>query len=136
MKRILVGGMLAASLILLQPSPAPLAEEKAAQGWTTDKDGIKVLRLWQMPNLGPRWPEIALMQLTDRQQAELQENPLQFLRKHHIFDTDLVIGQFSVRLMDPRDKAKDATITVAAHGSATYSGVASFQVDEIVDLKN
>jgi hypothetical protein len=126
MKRILIGGMLAVSLILLQPNAAPLAEEKALQGWTTE-DGIKILRLWKVPNFGPRSPEIALMELSDKQNAELQENPLKFLQDHHIFDmTDLVIGQFSVRLMEPKAKGKDAAFVVAVHGSSTYSGVASF----------
>jgi hypothetical protein len=137
MKRILFAGMLAASLILLQPSSAPFAQnQKAEKGWRVEKTKsgeIKVLRLWRVPGLGPQWPQIALMQLTSAQEAELKTNPLKFLQENHIFEnTEAVLAEFSVRLMEPKAKGKDPALVVAGHGSVTYSGVATFEVDNIV----
>ncbi len=132
MKRILFGGVLVASLILLQPSSAPLAEKKKPSAWKSAGEGVKVLRVWEVPELSLKWPQVAFMQLSEEKQRELQSDPLKFLQKYKIFEnTDQVIGQFFVRLMEPGAQAKDPVFTVAAHGSATYSGIASFAVDKI-----
>jgi hypothetical protein len=133
MKRILIGGILTALLILLQPTPARLAEEKKAPTpWELEGD-FKVLRVWKTTALELRWPEIAILQLTEKSRKELQSEPLEFLQKHKIFEkTDRVQGQFVVRLTEPKAESKDPAIAVVLHDSTTYSASCTFDVTNIV----
>lgn len=133
MKRILIGGILTAFLILLQPTPARLAEEKKAPTPWEPVGDFKVLRVWKTPGLGLRWPEIAILQLTEKSQIELQSEPLAFLQKYKIFEkTDRVQGQFVVRLVEPKAESKDPAITVVVHDLGTYSATSTFEVTKIV----
>jgi hypothetical protein len=133
MKRILIGGIFTAFLVLLQPTPARLADEKKAP---TPRDLIgdsKVLRVWKTTGLELRWPEVAILQLTEKSREELQNEPLEFLQKYKIFEkTDLVQGQFTVRLAEPRAESKDPAIAVVVHDSTSYSATCTFLVTKIV----
>ena len=131
MKRILIGGILTA--VLLQPTPARLEEgKKAPTPWESEGD-FKVLRVWKTAGLELRWPEIAILQLTEKSRKELQREPLEFLQKYKIFEkTDRVQGQFVVRLTEPKAESKDPAIAVVAHDSTTYSASCTFDVTNIV----
>ena len=133
MKRILIGTIFTAFLILLQPTPARLEEgKKAPSPWEREGD-FKVLRVWKTPGLELRWPEIAILQLTEKSRKELQSEPLEFLQKHKIFEkTDRVQGQFGVRLTEPKAESKDPTLAVVLHDSTTYSASCTFDVTNIV----
>ena len=133
MKRILIGAIFTAFLILLQPTPARLAEEKKAPTpWELEGD-FKVLRVWKTAGLELRWPEVAILQLTEKRRKELQSEPLEFLQKHKIFEkTDRVQGQFAVRLVEPKAKSKDPTLAVVVHDYTTSSASCTFDVTEIV----
>ena len=132
MKRILFGGILTALVILWQPGPAPVAQEKVSPGWKTVAD-FKVLRLWEEPSLGPKEPQIAVMQLSADRQKELQTDPLAFYKKYEIFKpySDLSKGQFVIRLGESKYSSSDPYIAVAVHDMHTYSGFASFGLDQI-----
>src|SRR5467141_5005962 len=129
MKRILIGLIVTAFLILLQPTPARLEEgKKAPTPWESEGD-FKVLRVWKTPGLELRWPEIAILQLTEKSRKELQSEPLEFLQKHKIFEkTDEVQGQFVVRLTEPKAESKDPTLVIVAHDLSTYSASCTFDV--------
>jgi hypothetical protein len=133
MKRILIGGILTALLILLQPTPARLEEgKKPLSPWEHEGD-FKVLRVWKTPGLELRWPEVAILQLTEKSRKELQSEPLEFLQKYKIFEkTDRVQGQFVVRLTEPKAESKDPTVAVVAHDHTTYSASCTFDVTNIV----
>jgi len=131
MKRILFGGILTALVILWQPGPAPLAQEKVSPGWKAVAD-FKVLRLWEEPSLGPKEPQIAIMQLSADRQKELQSDPLAFYKKYDIFRpsySDFSKGQFVIQLGESKSASDDPYLTVAVHDSHTYSGAGSFGVD-------
>jgi hypothetical protein len=131
MKRILFGGILTAFLIFLQPGSANLAQEKVSTGWRTVSD-FKVLRLWEEPSLGPKEPQIAIMQLSAERQKELQCDPLAFYKKYDIFRpsySDFSKGHFVIQLGEPKSASADPYITVAVHDSHTYSGSGSFGFD-------
>jgi hypothetical protein len=132
MNRILFAGILAAFLVW-QPGSSPLAQDKDSTGWRTVKD-IKVLKLWEDPKLGPKEPQVALLQLSAERQKELQCNPLEFYKKYEIFPgkgSDFSKGQFVIQLNDYKSGSSDPDIVVVVHDSHTYSAVASFGVDEI-----
>jgi hypothetical protein len=133
MKRILVGAIFTAFFILLQPTPARLEEgKKALSPWEHEGD-FKVLRVWKTPGLELRWPEVAILQLTEKSRKELQSEPLEFLQKYKIFEkTDRVQGQFVVRLTEPKAESKDPTLAVVLHDSTTYSASCTFDVTKIV----
>jgi len=133
MKRILFGGILTAFLILWQPGSARLTQEKGPIAWQTVAD-FKVLKLWEDPSLGPKEPQIALMQLSLDRQKELQSDPLAFYKKYEIFKpsySDFSKGQFVLQLSDPKAGSYDPYLVVVVHDSHTYSGSASFGVDQI-----
>ncbi len=133
MKRILIGAIFTAFFILLQPTPARLAEEKKAPTPWEHEGDFKVLRVWKTPGLELRWPEIAILQLTEKSRKELQSEPLEFLQKYKIFEkTDRVQGQFVVRLTEPKAESKDPTVAVVAHDYTTYSASCTFDVTNIV----
>src|SRR6266850_2903873 len=132
MKRIAFWGVLAASLILLQPVPASVAEDKTATGWKTLGD-FKVLRLWQEPQ-GPQWPQIALLQVSSDRLKELQNDPLAFYKKYDIFNpshSDHDQGHFVLRFGEYSAESKDPAIVVIAHDVGTYSGFGAFEVANI-----
>ena len=133
MKGIVVGGVLAVSAILLQASSAPLAEEhqKAEPCTWTDVKGLKRLKVSKMKE----FPELVLLQLTDEQLRELQENPLDFYNKYSVFETrsTYAAGQATFNLMERRTgvrPGKDPAVGLAVHGSGSYSAAAAFQYDD------
>jgi hypothetical protein len=134
MKRILFGGILTTFLILWQPGSAHLAQEKVSTGWKTVSD-FKVVKLWEEPSLGPKEPQIAIMQLSVERQKELQSDPLAFYKKYEIFrpQSDLSKGQFVIQLGDSKyaSASDDPYVAVVVHDSHTYSASASFGVDQI-----
>jgi hypothetical protein len=131
MKRILFGGILTAFFVLLQPTSAPLADEKTPTSWEMVGD-FKVLRVWKTAALELRYPEVAMLQLTEKSRIELQTNPLAFLQKYKIFEyTDGVEGQFEIRLTGPKAASKDPAFAVVVHDLGTYSAVGVYDVTEI-----
>lgn len=132
MKRILFGGILITFLILWLPGSAHLAQEKVSTGWKTVAD-FKVVKLWEEPSLGPKEPQIAIMQLSAERQKELQCDPLAFYKKYEIFKpsySDLSKGQFVIKLGESKYASGDPYITVVVHDSHTYSASGSFEVDQ------
>lgn len=131
MNRILFAGILAAFL-LWQPGSSPLAQNKGLTAWKTVED-FKVLRLWEEPSLGPKEPQVAVLQLSAKREKELQCDPLAFYRKYKIFYpvSDFSKGQFVIQLGESKSSSSDPDIVVVVHDSHTYSAVASFGVDEI-----
>ena len=133
MKRILIGAIFTAFFILLQPTPARFAEEKKVPTPWEHEGDFKVLRVWKTPGLELRWPEIAILQLTEKSRKELQSEPLEFLQKYKIFEkTDRVQGQFVVRLTAPKAESKDPALVIVAHDYTTSSASCTFDVTEIV----
>lgn len=131
MNRILFAAILAAFLVW-QPGSSPLAQDKGSPGWKTVED-FKVLKLWEEPNVGPKEPQVAILQLSAARQKELQCDPLAFYKKYKIFYplSDFSKGQFVIQLGESRPTPSDPYIAVVVHDSHTYSAVASFGVDEI-----
>jgi len=132
MKRILFGGILTTFLILWQPGSAHLAQEKVSTGWKTVAD-FKVVKLWEEPSLGPKEPQIAIMQLSAERQKELQSDPLAFYKRYEIFKpsySDLSKGQFVIQLGESKYASGDPYVAVVVHDSHTYSASASFGVDQ------
>jgi hypothetical protein len=132
MKRILFGGILTTFLILWQPGSAHLAQEKVSTGWKTVAD-FKVVKLWEEPSLGPKEPQIAIMQLSAERQKELQGDPLAFYKKYEIFKpsrSDFSKGQFVIQLGESKYASDDPYVAVVVHDSHTYSASASFGVDK------
>ncbi len=133
MKRILIGGILTAFLILLQPTPARLEEGKRGPTPWEHVGDFKVLRVWKTAGLELRWPEVAILQLTEKSRKELQSEPLEFLQKYKIFEkTDRVQGQFVVRLTEPKAESKDPPFVIVVHDLGTYSATCTFDVTQIV----
>jgi len=82
-----------------------LSDKRAA--WVTLKSGLKVLRLWE--SVGPKKPEIALLQLSPSQYKEFAGDPKAFLNAHHIFPNDVnkIVAQSALSL----DKGYDDLVT-------------------------
>jgi hypothetical protein len=133
MKRILFWGVLAASLMLLQPSPASVAEEKAPTGWRIVK-GVKMLQLWERPG-GPTEPQVAILELSSDQLRELESDPLGFYKKYEVFGgslSDHDQGHFVIRLgKSSADESKYPAIVIPVHDYTTSSAYAGFEVKEI-----
>ncbi|HJY87427.1 MAG TPA: hypothetical protein VKE24_11380 [Candidatus Acidoferrales bacterium] len=134
MKRILTGGILLGSLMLLQTIPARVAQEKPPERWQAVAD-FKVLRLWDIRELGPRWPEIAILQLSNERRKELEDDSLAFLRKYQIFkQVEEVRGHFELRLLkEKKEKAagNEPYVVIVVHDESTYAGFGAFGVARI-----
>jgi len=131
MNRILFAGILAAFLAW-QPGSSPLSQDKGSTTWK-EVDGVKVLKLWLEPNLGPKEPQIAVLQLSGEKQKELQCDQLAFYKRYKIFDpqSEYSDGQFVIKLGQYKSTTNDPYIVVVVHDSRTYSASASFGVEEI-----
>ena len=130
MKRLLFCAMLVVVFVLMRPAPAFVAPDKTPATWQAlDKDS-KVLKLWET-ELGPKAPQIALLQLSEERQKELESDPLKFYDKYNLFKpqrSDHDVGHAVFRLTEYKAKGKDPLITVVVHGPDTYSAFASFAV--------
>jgi len=132
MKRILFWSLLGASLLLLQPGPASVAEEKHQKGWTT-LDNFKVFKMWEQPE-GPKWPQVVLLQLSNEKFKELENDPLAFYKKYKIFSpasSDRDQGHAVFNLVKDNAKSKDDVFVTLVHDVDTYSGFAGFEVTSI-----
>ena len=132
MKRILFWSVLVASLMLWQPGPASVAEEKQRTGWKTTDD-FKVLKMWEQPE-GPKWPQVALLQLSNEKFKELEKDPLSFYKKYEIFkpsSTDRDQGHAVFNLVRYPTKSKDDVLAVVVHDVDTWSAFAGFEVSSI-----
>jgi hypothetical protein len=130
--RILFAWVIAAFLVW-QPKPSLFAQDKGSSAWKSVED-FKVLKLWEEPNLGPKEPQVAILQLSAERQKELQCDPLAFYKKYKIFYpkvSDLSKGQFVIQLGDSKPSPGDPYIVVVTHDSHTYSAFAAFSVDGI-----
>jgi len=146
MKRILVGGILTAFMVLLPPGPARFAQEKQPAAEQKPKSPQKkpltpwkkvgdfqALKLWET-DLGPQSPQIVILQLSRERQIELQSDPLKFYKKYGIFSpavSDQARGYSVLRLVEDKAGTTDPIVAVAVHDPGTYSGFASFEVAEI-----
>ena len=146
MKRILVGGILTAFMVLLPPGPARFAQEKQPAAEQKPKSPQKkpltpwkkvgdfqALKLWET-DLGPQSPQIVILQLSRERQIELQSDPLKFYKKYGIFSpavSDQTRGYSVLRLVEDKARSTDPMIVVVVHDQDTYSGFASFEVAEI-----
>jgi len=102
-------------------------------GWKAVAD-FKVLKLWEEPSLGPKEPQIVLLQLSFDRQKELQCDPLEFYKKYDIFapsSSDFSKGQFVLQLGESKSESGHPYFAVVVHDLHTYSGSASFGVDQI-----
>ncbi|SRR5713101_8274515 len=132
MKRIVYGGLFAALLILLQASPARVTPDKGPTGWQKVQD-FQVLKLWET-DLGPKSPQVVILQLSEERQKELEHDPLAFYEKYGILKplkSDRAKGHLVLRLAEYKAGAKDPVIAVVVHDLDTYSGFASFEVEQI-----
>jgi hypothetical protein len=131
MRRMVFCGLLAGALILLEATPAQLAADKPPTAWQTVED-FKVLKLWEHSSLGPKEPEIAILQLSEDREKELEHDALGFLRKYKIFPkVDVVRGHFVLRLPESKAEGKDPSIIVVVHDPGTYAGFGSFEINAI-----
>src|SRR5258708_2495234 len=132
MKRILFCSVLVAFLLLLQPSPASVAEEKQRTGWKTVED-FKVLKMWEQRQ-GPKWPQVAMLQLSNERFKELESDPLAFYKKHEIFGpsrSDRDQGHAVFNLLGYSAKSKDDVFVIIVHDGTTWSAFAGFEVSNI-----
>jgi hypothetical protein len=132
MKRILIGILFFVACLFLRTGPASVANEKPQTNWQAVDDGFKVLRLWKVKEDGPRYPEIAVLQLSEKWEQSLESDPLGFLKKYNIFDkVDEVRGHVAMHLAhDNVKKPPTPYLTVVVHDLGTYAGFAAFEVAE------
>jgi len=135
MKRILFCALVIGLFVLMRPTPAYVAPEKPASPWQTLGTDSKVLKLWET-DIGPKVPQIAILQLSEERQKELESDPLKFYDKYDLFkpqksDRDQGHAVFRLTEYKAKGKDKDPLITVAVHGPDTYSSFASFAVADI-----
>jgi hypothetical protein len=78
MNRVIVFDV-AVVLMLLSPASA----QKSQPEWKTLEPGLQVLRLWE--SIGPKQPQIAILQLTSEKYKELKQDPKTFVDGHNIF---------------------------------------------------
>jgi hypothetical protein len=132
MKRILFWSVLVTSLMLLQPSPASVAEEKQQTGWKTVED-FKVLKMWEQPQ-GPKWPQVAMLQLSNERFKELENDPLAFYKKYEVFkpsSSDRDQGHAVFNLVRYSAKSKDDVFVIIVHDGTTWSAFTGFEVSYI-----
>ena len=70
---------------------APAAKKKPPARWVKLEDGVEVLKLFES-DLGPRWPEIAILRLSEAKHNDFEKDPKDFLNSRHIFSRDTPIG--------------------------------------------
>lgn len=149
MNRIVVIVALVCSLLLVQATRSVIAHQeevtkqevgKARElppaAWEKIDSGLKVLRLWKT-SAGPRWPEIAILQISAKRHKELEQNPLDFISTNRIFDkVHEVRGHSEFRLIQEGKRSDDPDgvyVTVITHPIHTYAALASFEVGAVTE---
>src|SRR5712691_5370246 len=114
MKRVLFCGLLVGSLILMEASSTPMADEKRP-GWQT-KDDVKVFDLSKVPEIGITSPECVMMRIPKDKLKDLEQEPLEFLQKRKIFEkAEQVQGHAVLRLVPLEYKVVDEDVVFACH---------------------
>lgn len=133
MKRMIFGGMLVVSFIFLHPASAPRAEEKKLGPWKV-VNGVKLLKVWEVPEFGLQWPQVVFLQLSADQLKELRDDQLSFYKKYDVFGATLctrAVAHFEVSLVSPNEKTKDPALVVANHDWSTACSFSALDVTKI-----
>ncbi len=98
MKRLALVGVVVWCVCLFQPKEPIVARtqsppksaavrQKAPENppaqWELVQDGVQVIRFWK--TVGPTWPQIAILRLSDQKFNEFRADPLAFVNKNKIF---------------------------------------------------
>ena len=102
--------------------PAPCAQ------WVTLPDGTKVLRVWE--NLGPDWPQIAVLQLTNDVHKKFQQDPSSYVNAHKIFPKDVQPQAKSANVAAAPASYAGAWVVVCSHHPGSAMSNADFMADE------
>jgi hypothetical protein len=132
MKRILFGSVLVTFLMLLQASTVSVADEKQALGWQKVGD-FRVLKMWEQPE-GPKWPQVAILQLSPERFKELESDSLSFYKKYAILNpstSDRDQGHAVFNLVGYTPESKDDVLVIVVHDVGTWSAFTGFEVSSV-----
>ena len=130
MKKLLTLKAAVFLLLVLHLCPPAAGQGKKSDGetpaaWVTLKPGLKVLRLWE--SVGPEWPQVAVLRLSDAQYKEFAKDRTKFINANHIFPKDVnkVIAHSELPLPDLKDcePVEDEWLVPIEHDCASYAAV-------------
>jgi hypothetical protein len=103
---------------LLVGSSAPSAQQKPLLKFTPLAPGLEGLRLWEIVE-GPRWPEIALLPMSDGVHAESHKDPSAFVNRYQIFPAPVQPGARCemVRLGEETKSRRGGCVATVSHDS-------------------
>lgn len=95
--------------------------------WDTLKDGTRVLRLWE--TIGPEWPQLALLELTNEQYKKLIENPTEYINQRSIFPKDVNPGASCVGMVPPSRDFTGLWYVAVAHKYPSGAAAAAYPAE-------
>lgn len=80
--------------------------------YTTLGKGVKAVRLWQ--SIGPKWPQIAVLELSSAEYKQFLKNPKSYLNGLNFFGKKLTRKVFRCRLapINPKKPNTDYVVIV------------------------
>lgn len=80
---------------------AAASPQKGTEGWAQLRPGVRVLKLWQTATGPKRWPEIAILDLSNAEYTDFKKDVSAFLNTHHIFSKNVQSGAAVTELEPP-----------------------------------
>jgi hypothetical protein len=103
--------------------PAPCAQ------WVTLPDGTKVLRVWE--NLGPDWPQIALLQMSSDLHTQFEKDASGYVNSQKIFPKDVQPKAKTAQAEKVPASYHGVWIKACTHHPGSAMACTSFAADEV-----
>jgi hypothetical protein len=140
MKRVIITGFFLCCLLMLQghsQAPGntdsrgkqPASQSAAAFQWV-DVGDMKVLKLWETS--GPKWPQIAILDLSSEMYKDLQKNPSEFVNAQKIFPVPVRPGSHCTQLETATKGYSGRWFAIIVHRPTSGSVTGSFVGDVTV----
>jgi hypothetical protein len=112
-----------------------IADLKKAQvphaQWETLSDGTKVLKIWD--TIGPRWPEITLLNISNEAYKKFQQDPSKFvneLPKPGIVSKEVQMGAHNIEFQAAPEGYQGRWLVIGGHTWTSSFYSASLLADE------
>jgi hypothetical protein len=113
MKRTIFPALVVLSLFFLPVTRSTLAQQEAQKAvsppqWKILREGVKVLKLWD--TVGPKWPQVVLLQLSKEEYEKLLKDPKEYINNLNVLGESSTHKVFKCRLAAVKESDPSNTV--------------------------
>lgn len=113
MKRTIFPALVVLSLFFLPVTRSTLAHQEGQKAvsppeWKILREGVKVLKLWD--TVGPKWPQVVLLQLSKEEYEKLLKDPKEYINNLNVLGESSTHKVFQCRLAAVKESDPSNTV--------------------------